>query len=92
MIIGLTIVGSVLILVGAFWDKIPNLPSYPAELITSLNYFLDVMFDNIGLLNIFIHINTIKIVIPLLIAIINFEKIYNLIKWVMNKIPFLDLD
>lgn len=77
----------------AFLFKImPDLPHFPTGLLNSLNYVLDVIFSNLNLLGIFININTIKICVPILIAILNFERIYTMIMWLVNKIPFIDLD
>ena len=71
---------------------LPDLPSFPSDFLNSVNYVLDVIFSNLNLLGIFIRIDTIKITVPVLIAILNFDRIYMMIKWIINKIPFVDLD
>lgn len=71
---------------------LPNLPSLPDNLLTGAYSFIDLIFDNVGLLGLFIPIPTIKVVVPLLLLIINFDKIYKLTLWVLNKIPKLDID
>lgn len=92
MIITLAVLGSVLVLIGLIWSYIPNIPTYPEHLLTSLNSILDIVFDNLELLDIFIRIDTIKVVVPILIALINLDKIYSIVIWFINKIPFLDFD
>jgi hypothetical protein len=67
-----------------------NLPSFPSELINSVKSFLDYLFSNASLLGLFVRIDTLKIASGLLIIIINFEKLYNLGKWLISKIPFLN--
>lgn len=71
---------------------LPDIPSLPDELLSSAYSFIDLLFDNVGLLGLFIPISTIKVVVPLVLLIVNFDKIYKLIMWVLNKIPILDID
>ena len=91
MIIGLVTISSILLVTGFIFSFF-SIPKYPEQLITSLNYILDVIFDNLELLDIFIRIDTIKVVVPILIALVNLDKIYSIIIWFINKIPFLDFD
>lgn len=67
----------------------PDLPNLPESILDGLNSFLDLIFDNVGFVGIFVPISTIKIVVPLIILIINFDKIYKLVTWVLKKIPML---
>lgn len=71
---------------------LPDIPSLPDELLSSAYSFIDLIFDNVGLLGLFIPISTIKVVVPLVLLIVNFDKIYKLTLWVLNKIPKLDID
>lgn len=71
---------------------LPDIPSLPEELLSSAYSFIDLIFDNVGLLGLFIPISTIKVVVPLVLVIVNFDKIYKLTLWVLNKIPKLDID
>ena len=71
---------------------LPDIPSLPDELLSSAYSFIDLIFDNVGLLGLFIPISTIKVVVPLVLVIVNFDKIYKLTMWVLNKIPTLDID
>lgn len=68
-----------------------NLPSFPEGLQTSLNSFMDLIFSGINLFGLFIRPTTIRLVIPLLLIIINFDKIYKLTMYVLKKIPFLGI-
>lgn len=71
---------------------LPDIPSLPEELLSSAYSFIDLIFDNVGLLGLFIPISTIKVVVPLVLLIVNFDKIYKLTLWVLNKIPKIDID
>lgn len=66
---------------------LPDLPQLPDSILSGLNNFLDLIFNNSGLLGLFIPIPTIKVVVPLIIVIVNFDKIYKLVMWVLKKIP-----
>ena len=66
---------------------LPTLPQLPDSILIGLNSFLDIIFNNVGLLGLFIPISTIKVVVPLIIVIVNFDKIYKLVMWVLKKIP-----
>ncbi len=73
------------------FSLLPDLPNLPDSVISGVNSFLDIIFDNVGILGLFIPINTVKIVVPLVIAIANFDRIYKLVMWVIRKIPFLKI-
>lgn len=66
---------------------LPNVPTFPDSLLTSLDRVTGVIFDNLDLLGIFIRIDTIKILVPLVIVAYNFEHIYHFALWLIKKIP-----
>lgn len=68
-----------------------NLPQFPEGLTNSLNSFIDLIFDNLNLLGFFIRPATLTIVIPVLIILINFDKVYKLTMWILKKIPMLNI-
>ena len=68
-----------------------NLPQFPEGLTNSLNSFIDLIFDNLNSLGFFIRPATIMIVIPVLIILINFDKVYKLTMWILKKIPMLNI-
>lgn len=68
-----------------------NLPAMPIGITDSINSFLNLIFDNITLLGFFIRPITFQIAIPVLIIIMNFEKIYHLTLWILKKIPMLNV-
>lgn len=68
-----------------------NLPDFPSGLTGSIDSFLDLVFDNLSLLGFFIRPSTLKVVIPILIILINFEWIYHLTMWIVKKIPFFNV-
>lgn len=68
-----------------------NLPDMPVEITSSINSFLDLIFNNLSLLGIFIRPITLMIVVPLILILINFEMVYKIIIWIVRKIPFLNV-
>lgn len=69
-----------------------NIPAFPEELHNGINSFLDLIFNNLDFLGFFIRPETLKIVIPLLIFLINFKYIYKFVMWIIRKIPFLGIE
>lgn len=69
-----------------------NLPAFPTEFTDIINDFLDLIFNNVSLLGFFIRPATLQILVPALIVVLNFEKIYNFVMWILRKIPFLNID
>ena len=69
-----------------FW-LLPDIPDIEISLLESLTQYINLIFDNLGLLPFFINISTIKALVPLIILVINFEHVYHFIMWVVKKIP-----
>lgn len=68
-----------------------NIPQFPVELTSSIDSFLDLIFENLSLLGFFIRPVTLTVAIPLLIILLNFDKIYKLAMFIIKKIPFLNI-
>lgn len=69
------------------FNILPNLPQMPTSIVNGIDTFFDVIFNNLGLLNMFIPLSTIKVVVPLVIVIVNFKHIYFFCLWLLHKIP-----
>lgn len=68
-----------------------NLPDFPAELQASLDEYLEIIFQGINLFGFFIRPLTIQIALPLILIIINFDKVYKITMWILRKIPMLGI-
>lgn len=66
---------------------LPNIPDFPDTIMTSLDKVFTTIFDNLDLLGLFVNIDTIKILVPLVIVVVNFEHIYHFTMWIIKKIP-----
>lgn len=73
------------------FDILPDVPQISLQLVNSINHVLDIIFSNLSLLGIFVRIDTIKILVPLVIFVVNFEYLYNIIMWILRKIPGLSI-
>lgn len=69
-----------------------NLPQFPETLRTGIDTVLDLIFGAVNLLGFFVRIETIQICIPILIILINFDKVYKLTMFILRKIPFLNIN
>lgn len=69
------------------FNLLPNVPQLPDNLLSSLDRVMTTIFDNLDLLGIFIRIDTIKILVPLVVIAYNFEHIYHFVIWLVKKIP-----
>lgn len=67
----------------------PDLPQVPTEFSHSIDVFFDTIFSGIGLFGILVRPLTLTLIIPIVILLINFDKIWSIIMWVVRKIPFL---
>lgn len=69
-----------------------NLPDLPAGIQSVLDELLEVLTGAVGLFAVFVDMNVVKWIIPLVIVIANFEKVWSLIMFVLRKIPFLGIE
>lgn len=83
--------GAISILNGIL-DLLDVLPDFPADLISSMNSFFALIFDNLSLLGFFVRLDTVKLLIPLVIVVINFEDVYAFVMWILRKIPFIGVE
>lgn len=72
-------------------DLLPDLPQVPVEVTSAVDTFMNLIFDNVGLLGVFIPLGIVKIIIPLWLGIEAFDKVYSLVFWVIRKIPMLNI-
>ncbi len=69
-----------------------NLPQLPAEVETVINQLFLYMESGIGFLYLFFNMSLVKIMLPFVLVVSNFEKVYKLVMYVLRKIPFLGIE
>lgn len=70
---------------------LPSIPSFDTAK-NAINEFMNLIFSNCGLIGVFINVNTIKLCVPIIIVILNFERIYKLTLWIIKKIPMFGVN
>ena len=66
----------------------PNIPQAPESFQEVIDYILNLIFEScVPILSIFVHINTIKIIVPILVVLFTFPFAYKIAMWVIKKIP-----
>lgn len=68
-----------------------QIPNFPEEWTSSVSSFMDLLFENVSLVGLVMPWPVIKLGIPILIAIINMDKIYDAVMWILRKIPMLNM-
>ena len=63
------------------------IPEMPEAAVNSINTFLDTIFNNLNFLSFFVHIDTFKTVASIAIILYSFEHLYELVRWIWNKLP-----
>lgn len=79
-------------LIDGILDLLDVLPEFPEDLVTSMDSFFSLIFDNLSLLGFFVRLDTVKILIPLVIVVMNFEDVYAFVMWLLRKIPFIGVE
>lgn len=69
-----------------------NLPQLPTGIQTIFDNLLTAMLSGIGLFEVFVRPSTLQLLIPIVIVLINFEKLWNGIIFILKKIPFLGIE
>ena len=70
---------------------LPDSLVFPESLENSFNHVIDIIFSNLNFLGMFVRIDTIKILVPLVVFVVNFELVYRLAMWILSKIPFFNI-
>ena len=81
------IVNLITVLLKSIFSLLPNVPDFPESLLSSIDNVISVIFNNLNLLGLFVRIDTIKILVPLVIIAVNFEHIYHFALWLIKKLP-----
>ena len=72
-------------------NGVPDTVSFPSQAIQSVNNVFDIVFSNLSFLGMFIRLNTIKVLFPIVLLVINLEYIIKLIVWLLGKIPGINI-
>lgn len=68
------------------------LPDVPQKILDVVDKIFDMLLQGVSLFTLFVDIDLVKILVPILIAIINFDNLYHLIIYILKKIPFIGIE
>lgn len=63
------------------------LPQFPETLQTGINTIYSYMVSGVNMVNFLYPLSHLAYVIPIAIAVINFQNVYRIIMWIIHKIP-----
>lgn len=79
-------------IINLIFSIIPEIPNLPDDLINSIYSYFDLIISNgLHLIGLFIRPSTILALLPISIAIANLEYIYNLVIWLLKKLPIFNI-
>lgn len=83
----LTMIASLIKLIFG-WISLPDLPS---SITTVIDKLFDVLTSSIGLMGVFIDLSMVKLLLPVLLIVINFDEVWKFSMFIVRKIPFLNI-
>ena len=63
------------------------LPDTPPGLVDTMDYYLELVFENINFIGFFVNVDTLKAVALISIAIWTLDNSYNFLMWIIRKLP-----
>lgn len=68
-----------------------DLPDLPGQVETYITLLFDYMEAGMGFVYLFIDMDLAKVMLPFVVVVANFDKVYKLVMFVLRKIPFLGI-
>lgn len=68
-----------------------SLPAMPAAVDEAFQMLLDYMAQGIGFVWLIVPRELVLVVLPVILVLSNFDKLYSVIMWILRKIPFLGI-
>ena len=69
-----------------------SLPPLPKDVSNILDEFINWILGGYDLLGVFIDLNMVKLLIPIVIVISNLDRIWSFIMFILRKIPFIGVE
>lgn len=69
-----------------------SLPDLPPEVETIVNQVFEYMRAGLGFLFIIFDMDLVKLMLPFVVVVMNFDKVYKLVMYVLRKIPMLGIE
>lgn len=68
-----------------------SLPAMPAAVDDAFNMLLSYMEQGIGFVWLIVPRELVLVVLPVVLVLSNFDKLYSVVMWILRKIPFLGI-
>lgn len=69
-----------------------HLPAVPVQIVSVVDRVFLYVKSGLGILWLFVPYELVKVMIPLVVAVVNFDKFYSFAVWVLKKIPVLGIE
>lgn len=68
-----------------------NLPEFPEVFSTAVNMLISLIGSSMALIHLIIRPSTLAAAVPIVLVIVNFDKLWKLTMFVLRKIPFVGI-
>lgn len=68
-----------------------NFPDMPQEVSTALETVLEAIEGAMGFIWLIVPRGLVVVVLPVVLIVVNFDKLYSVVMWILKKIPFLGM-
>ena len=69
-----------------------NLPDLPDSITSVIDELFALISGSVGIIGIFVDLNMVKILLPVLLIVINFDEVWKFTMFILRKIPFLGIN
>ena len=69
-----------------------NLPDMPDSVMAVIDKLFEALEGAVGLFGIFVDLNMVKILLPVLLIVVNFEHVWKFTMFILRKIAFLGIE
>ena len=69
-----------------------NLPDMPEAVTSVVDELFALLRGSVGMMGIFLDLKMLKILLPVLLIVINFEHVWKFTMFILRKIPFLGIE
>lgn len=68
-----------------------SFPAMPEPIVTALDTFLSAISSAMGFVWLIVPRELVLVVLPVILVVENFDKLYSIVMWILKKIPFLGM-
>lgn len=69
-----------------------NLPAMPEAVTSVIDELFALLRGSVGMMGIFLDLKMLKILLPVLLIVMNFEHVWKFTMFILRKIPFLGIE